>query len=241
MVSFPLMELASETARRGIPVVLTAGRMVSVGDPVHRALPLLGVRFGAGVDAVGSRVGFGRPGVPPPVVVADRWGEAVLFDPLLDEPFDVDDQRSIVVDTARQALGLATPAPERAVADYLDAAWLDRVLEAALDAPLGEPPRWPQLASLHPAVDHERLAVSPEQLAHRRRRADVGWSALRRSVVTRRVTWPPISASLASWFDDGSFARHLLSQLPEPEVVCAELCEVLRPADASRIGAVVAP
>jgi len=233
------MELASATAQHGVPVALTAGRLVLVRAPTCGALPLLGVRFGATVDAVGSRVGFGRPGAPAPIVVADRWGEIVLFDPLLDEPFDVGEQHSIVVDTARRALGLATPATTRHLTTYLDAAWLDRMLEATLHAPLGRPPRWPQLAALHPAVTAERLAVSPEGLAHRRARADVGWAVLRRHVIDRRVRWPPITASLATWFDDGSFARHLLSKLPEPEVVFAELSELLRPDDVVRIGGVV--
>lgn len=239
MVSFPLMAVAAEASRRGVPTVLVGGQMVSVGDPVLRQLPLLGCRFGRSVDAVASRVGFGRPGSPPPVVAADRLGEAVLFDSLLDEPFDATGEASIVIDVARRALGIDTPPPCRSVAEYLDAVWLDRALDATLRAPLGDPPGWRCVAALHPSAPPARALVSPEHLVHRRRADSVSWAAFRTALVERSIRWPPVTADLAAWFDLGSLARHLFSLVPEPDTMRAELAELLRPADVAWIETVV--
>lgn len=239
MVSFPLMAVATQASRRGVPTLLVGGKIVSVGDPVLRALPLVGTRFGGSVDAVASRVGFGRPHSPPPVVAVDRYGEAVMLDPLLDAPYDVSDEPSIVVDAALRALGLDTPAPDRTVAAFLDTVWLDRALAATLDAPLGEPPGWGELAALHPCAPAGPRLLSPEHLVHRRRSDAHSWSAFRSSLIDRAITWPPISGSLAAWFDPGSLCRHLFSLLPEPEVVRAELGELLSPHDVARIESVV--
>lgn len=141
MVSFPLMAVATETSRRGVPTLLVGGAVLSVNDPLIGGPRVLGVRFGQSVDAVASPVGFRRPHSPPPVVAVDRFGEAVLVDPLLDAPYDVSGKPSIVVNAALRALGLATPAPDRPVATFLDTVWLDRALTATLAAPLGQPPR----------------------------------------------------------------------------------------------------
>ena len=240
MVSFPLMAVATEASRRGVPTLLVGGRMVSVGDPVMRGLPLLGCRFGSSVDAVASRVGFGRPGSPPPVVAADRYGEAVMLDPLLDEGFDATDEPSIVVDVARRALGVDTPPPTRSVAAYLDAVWLDRALDVTLDAPLGDPPDWQRVAALHPSAPATPALLSPEHLVHRRRCDSVSWPTFRSAVTRRQTRWPPITGALAAWFDDGSFSRHLFSLLPEPAAMRAELAELLRPSDVAWIESVVA-
>ena len=239
MVSFPLMAVAAEASRRGVPTLLVGGRIVSVGDPVLRGLPLLGTRFGPSVDAVASRVGFGRPHNPPPVVAVDRYGEAVMVDPLLDTPYDVSGEPSIVVDAALRALGIATPLPDRPVAAFLDAVWLDRALAATLEAPLGEPPGWGDLASLHPCAPDRPRLLSPEHLVHRRRSGAHSWSAFRSSLIERSITWPPVTGALAAWFDPGSLCRHLFSYLPEPEVVRAELGELLSPHDVARIESVM--
>lgn len=240
MVSFPLMCVATEASRRGVPTLLVAGRMVSVGDPVLRSLPLLGTRFASSVDAVASRIGFGGPGSPPPILAVDRDGEAVLFDPLLDVPYDVGAEPSIALDAAWRALGLQTPAPDRSVAEYLDAVWLDRILDLTLDAPLGEPPAWAVAASLHPSAPPRSGLMSPEHLVHHRRGDAVGWADFREAVIERRTGWPPITAGLAAWFDEGSFCRHLMAQLPEPSVVLDELAELLAPADFASIADVCA-
>lgn len=239
MVSFPLMAVATEALRRGVPTILVGGQIVSVGEPVLRGLPLLGTRFGASVDAVASRVGFGRPHCPPPIVAVDRHGEAVMLDPLLDAPHDIAGEASIVIDVALRSLGLETASPDRSVAELLDTVWLDRALSATLDAPLGEPPGWGELVRLHPCAPAEPALMSPESLIHRRRSDATSWPEFRRSIIDRSISWPGVSGALAAWFDDGSLCRHLFSLHPEPAIVCAELAELLAPLDVVRIESVV--
>ncbi len=239
------MAVATEASRRGVPTLLVGGAVVSVNDPligglpVLGSLPLLGVRFGQSVDAVASPVGYGRPHSPPPVVAVDRFGEAVLVDPLLDTPYDVSGEPSIVVDAALRALGLGTPAPDRPVATVLDTVWLDRALAATLAAPLGQPPRWGELAALHPCAPTGLRFTSPECLVHRRRANSLSWLTFRSSLVDRAISWPPITGALAVWFDHGSLCRHLFSLLPEPETIQAELGELLSPHDVARIESVM--
>jgi hypothetical protein len=239
MVSFPLMAVATEAAQRRVPVLLTGGKIVPIPDPTPLGLPLLGIRLSRSVDAVASRAGFGRTGSPPPVVAVDRFGEAVLLDPLLEAPYDVTGETSIVVDTGLRALGLETSAPDRSVLSLLDAVWLDRTLMVTLAAPVGEPPGWGELATLHPCAPATGRLTSPEHLVHRRRVASLSWPAFRSSLIEGMVSWSPITGALAAWFDPGSLCRHLFSLLPEPEIVRAELCELLSAQDSARIEAVM--
>lgn len=216
------MAVATEASRRGLPTRLVGGAGVSVNDPligglpVLGGMPLLGVRFGQSVDAVASPVGFGRPHSPPSVVAVDRFGEAVLVDPLL-----------------------GTPAPDRPVATFLDTVWLDRALAATLAAPLGQPPRWGELAALHPCAPTGLRFTSPKCLVHRRRANSLSWLTFRSLLVDRAISWPPITGALAVWFDHGSLCRHLFSLLPEPETIQAELGELLSPHDVTRIESVM--
>lgn len=41
------------------------------------------------------------------------------------------------------------------------------------------------------------------------------------------ATWTPIRPALASWFDEGSFARHCFASLPDLDIVVADLHELL--------------
>lgn len=240
MTSYPLMRLAAEAQRRGTPVVLMAGRVVRLDAPAGEPLPLTGMRLGPTVDAVAAQVGFGPPGVAPPIVAADRHHDTIVVDALLDAPFDVTGHGSVAVDTARRALGLPTPPPGHTVGAYFDAEWLHRILTATLDAPLGDPPHWSRLAGLHPACTAASVPTSPEHLSHRRARTRTDWSSFRRGVIQRHLDWPPVGAALAGWFDDGSLARHLLSRLPDPDIVLAELRDLLRPVDHDRLAGALA-
>ncbi|MEM9464394.1 MAG: hypothetical protein AAGA90_03430 [Actinomycetota bacterium] len=224
-----LLELADDVLGRGGATVVIEGRLVPVGRADPDPFALLGVRFGAAVDAVAVTLGPGHA----PVLAVDRWGEAIVVDgdhrngSLQDAP--------LLLDLARRSMGLATAPPERPVGELVDAVWLDRALRASLDAPLGEPPGWSGLARLHPGGT-SGPSTSPEVLRHRARTAP-SWTVLRFQVAEGRARWPPVSAPLARWFDDGSFARHALAALPESEAVLADLFELLRPADAGRVDA----
>ncbi len=229
-MSTSLLELAGGLLRHHGVFIRLDGRPLRLLGAEPGPFALLGVRFGPAVDAVA--IPLGGPG-PAPVLAVERTGEAIVAGQGGGAAAEPPASGAIVLDLARRSLGLATATPDRPVAQLVDAVWLDRVLAAVLDAPLGEPPGWPAIARHHP------LAIpgpppSPEGLRHRY--VDIGsWSALRRQVVARSVWWPPVSASLAAWFDDGSFARHGFAALADPEIVLADLHELLRPADAARV------
>ena len=228
-----LLQLADHLLARGGVLVRLRGELVPF--PHAEPLPhgLLGVRFGPDVDAVA--VTLGRR--PAPVLAVDRWGEAIVADPAHHRAPAVD--ASLVLDLARRSLGLATAPPEQDVGELVELVWLDRMLDATLRAPLGEPPAWPTLARLHPGA-RCGPPESPEILRHRVEGAP-SWPRLRTAIIESRVRWPPVSPALAGWFDDGSLCRHTLAVHPHASVMLSDLHELLRPSDAERIDAALSP
>ena len=225
----PLLDLADDLLQHGVAMVRMHGRNIRLHRADASPLGLLGVRFGPAVEAVAIRLGRDDG----PVLALDRSGEAmVVTDTGPSRPADLDG--SLTLDLARRSLGLPTAPPARRVDELVDAVWLDRVLRATLDAPLGEPPGWVTLARLHPA--NAGPASSPEALRHEAV-ATPTWERLRHELAEHRVRWPPVSATLARWFDVGSMARHAFAVLPDVDVVNADLADLLRPADAARIHA----
>ena len=139
-----LAELATIAHTDRCSVVATHHRRVLL-DETASPLPFLGVRFGPAVKAVAARIG---PADHRAIVVAvDRSGEAIAYDPTTDR-IESDVRRLTALDPARRTLGLATRPCRRPVWALANLVWLDRVLAATLDAPLGEPPHW--LRRLHP-------------------------------------------------------------------------------------------
>ena len=126
------------------------------------------------------------------------------------------DQR--VDDALRRALRLPTPPPPRSATELLTTWWLDRVVQTALLADPGERLNWAQIAALG------HLPRSPST-----RRGELTHSELRAALEPRH----------AHWFDDGSFARHLLAWLPEREELLADLAVLLPAAIYERLDAAV--
>ncbi|MEZ5167411.1 MAG: hypothetical protein R2695_13325 [Acidimicrobiales bacterium] len=113
----------------------------------------------------------------------------------------------------------------------LDAIWLDRIIGHVLERDLGSTTRWCVLAKLHPlAADSAvlgRAAVTPESLRGRRLGLRVGWAGFRARATSPGAPWPGMSPAIASWLDDGSFARWVLTDLPPIGPVLADLGELL--------------
>jgi len=217
-----LAELATIAHTHRCSVVATHHRRVLLDDTAS-PLPFLGVRFGPAVKAVAARIG---PADHRAIVVAvDRSGEAIAYDPTTDR-IESDVRRLTALDPARRTLGLATRPCRRPVWALANLVWLDRVLAAALDAPLGEPPHWLELRRLHPLAEAGPQS-SPEVLAHHTRHQPTMWAVLRAGSIEGTITWTPIRPALASWFDEGSFARHCFASLPDLDIVVADLHELL--------------
>lgn len=221
MTTEPLLHLARRSARRHTVTIRLRGHTHDLDDTDTRPLPLLGVRFAPTVDALAARVGR-RPGV---TVAGDRSGRVVAIDGP-SAPARPGTPSSLAVDSVRRALGLASEPCARTVTELVAAVWLDRILRATLDAPLGNPPSWVELSRLHPA-GRPGPPPSPEGLSHATRRRAPTWRRLRLGTAEGSIRWTGVDPPLADWFDDGSFARHAFAALPEPDVALGELGELL--------------
>ena len=112
-------------------------------------------------------------------------------------------------------------------------AWLDRVLDEILATDPGTRPPWPALSARHPlaagrVVDPHELCARTDALPH-------GWETLRRAATSAALAGPVMSSALAAWFDEGSFARHLLSTTGDGAELLADVLALLAPADAGRV------
>ncbi len=225
-----LAELATIAHTHRCSVVATHHRRVLLDDTAS-PLPFLGIRFGPAVEAVAAPIG---PHDHRTIVVAvDRSGEAIAFDPATGR-IESDIQRLTALDPPRRTLGLATRPCRRPVWALANLVWLDRVLAATLDAPLGDPPQWLELGRLHPLAEAGPPS-SPEVLAHHTRHQPATWAALRAGSIEGTTTWTPVRPALASWFDEGSFARHCFASLPDLDIVVADLHELLGPSGWRRV------
>ncbi len=229
-----LFGLAKATIEHQRPLGLVEGRIVALtlrpGAPdwtdVH------GLRCGPAVAAAAFSFGWSDRCDRPLAFALDRHHTAIVADPQLTEPLFVDEEDSLLLDAARRVLGLHTPPPNRTPLELNDAVWLDRMLEMVLGHPLGEPPLWPVLASLHPLSDG---CPTPETLRHHRNSLRTDWSEVHELASAIGVDWVPLTAAGAAWFDAGSLSRWLFAALPEPSTMLTELRELLRPSDFARV------
>jgi hypothetical protein len=52
-------------------------------------------------------------------------------------------------------------------------------------------------------------------------------AVLRGGLIEGTIRWTSIRSALASWFDEGSFARHCFASLPDLDIVVAGLHDLL--------------
>ncbi len=244
-----LRALADEALISGTALLHEGGRHpVSVAseplDPGTAPEPLLGVRCTASVIAVGY---------PAEVVVHDRGevrdlvvgvavgcdGRTAIADPTSPVRIEPAGDGCVTFDVGLRALRLPTPPPPDTVSGFVDRLWLDRVLDLVLLADLGNPPRWRDISRCHPLTGGR--ALQPSAMRRARDELAVEWEAFRRSVARSGGSGPVMSAALAAWYDTGSFARRLLSALPDPDLVADDLDELLRSSDAEQLHVALSP
>lgn len=181
-----------------------------------------------------------RSGATARVLRDRRTGEVTVHtaatDPL--DPAERDGvDAGVLDDYLRLALRLPTPPPRRDTTELYAAMWIHVVMsEAALHRLLDAP--WPRVAALHPVLDVtgrldepdlddwavEHLAEAAELLARSH-----PWARVR---ATCQEGVGPVggrAAELASWLDDGAFARLVLANLGPVEDLLADLHHLLRP------------
>lgn len=134
-------------------------------------------------------------------------------------------------DVCRRALGVPTHPPAWSTAVLWATQWLDALVELAGTSLSPSRLGWPAVAALHPAVAALRgdtngePDITPLELAERANQLTAwrDWPLLRRSCAAGTWSAPVIDPELASWFDDGSFARWLIGGYPD----LADLHDVL--------------
>jgi hypothetical protein len=154
-----------------------------------------------GIVANASARRLDDDGAPEPVtvaVLASRAGVTAHAITGLSPDGDVEGGEGRLVDACRRVLGLATAPPDQCTRWWSVLDWVDRVLDAALGADLGEPPPWPVVLRLDRGAD---LAGAP-------------WSAVRARCATGRLVLPATTAAAAAWMDDGMFSREVVTAYP---------------------------
>lgn len=220
-----------------------------VPTPVgHPTDPLIGLRAPAswsaiGLVASGTLRSLDRPaattGSLAVTVLTDRLGAtvSVLGEPHGELQVIESPPEGWGADALARVLDRPTPPPADPPSLWLEAAWLDGLAADLLARP--DPSRsWAWLARRHPLVGTGPVP-EPDDLARRTaaHAAAHPWSALRLEAATAvealvgpDAVHPPPPAEVvapAEWFDDGSYARWLLRQLPPPEVLLPDLVAVL--------------
>ncbi len=213
--SHPLERLLGSRPRHRVEglAVLAAGRVLDTSGtgsitPHPAGERLGGVTPGAPVwiaqviwrdgTAVASLVGLDASGAPGPI-----------------RPFV--SSCGPIPDAMRRALDLPTPPPSTGPHGYWFLAWLSAVADASATDPL-------DVAAWHPGIDPRELDAGEldddlasfciDRLAEHA--AITGWEGIRRCAVEGWLDIGSCEPSLATWFDDGSFSRHVLGQLVEP-------------------------
>lgn len=238
---------------------VSLGSWPGVGAADHPTDPLVGFVAPEAWHAIGLVAGGrGRalPGAPPPAegllgeqvvtAVVDRdgtWasmlghpgepGQALASTPLGCTP-----------DALHRCLGLATPSPSEGPGAWLETVWLDRMAALVLGERPGALRSWRSLTDHHPLSGHRGLS-SPEELARRTATfaASHPWNLLRiryaaESAAALGATPPPGAGTVveaSQWFDDGSFSRWVMRNLPPAEVVLVDLVAVLPPTLGDRL------
>ncbi len=145
--------------------------------------------------------------------------DAELATALGDAP---DDTVGEQIDLLRLAFGLPTPPPPCGT----DVFWTIEWLSALLDTEAGDLGDWTDVADRHPAMSLARPQHDPSgagepafagvewtAVVHAFTRV-FSWRRLRALVGDDRLPVPELIPSDAMWFDDGAFARFLLSRCP---------------------------
>ncbi len=233
-VSHPPGTVLLAGASGRIRVVEPARRPGAPSSAAPADSPLVGRLLPASVAAVALTLAAptprASPGVPAPgptapgdhgFVAADRDGTVVWCPPSGPDPVP---PATIVcaLDLVLRALGSPTCEPAERPLALLDATWLDRCL--ALTAAASTPPSWPRLSRLHPLA-HGR-PLRPRALRRRRHDfdRDLDWSGVRRGLIDGSLAWARPSPELAAWLDEGSLARWVLAEVPEPDELLDALC-----------------
>jgi hypothetical protein len=164
-----------------------------------------------------------RDGTAASVVGAPAGSERMIEDPPV----------GLVADVLNRVLGRPTPPPEEPTGTMVELTWLDR-LAGGLLHPRGRVRSWRWMADRHPlrgggpVPSPEELAARTAAYSEQRTWADVRFFGAEQELPAARFGPPDGTTALAAtWFDDGSLSRWLLSTLPPADALVPDLLAVL--------------
>ena len=164
----------------------------------------------------------------------DRQGDslALFHDHEADDVETLSAVAGTLLDIGLRALGRSTARCSSPVVWFPDGVFLQRVSQL-LDKRRGSCTRrrltWDGVSPLYP-LNVVGKPLSARIIRHLRQdfHERNTWSSLRRGVVEQPVSAPPIlpglTPAVAGWLDDGSFARWVLSRVPDPPSILELLC-----------------
>ena len=162
----------------------------------------------------------------------DRHGRcAVRIESLGRRTLGFDAVAGPLLDISRRSLGVTTPPAPDPVVTLADAIFFDRALSLILESELGRTPTWSEISALHPLAEGD--ALSADELLDRRRQFEMQytWEALR--LVASRAPRGALciaqglDCGVASWLDAGSFARWVLTELPDLDDARADVTQLV--------------
>lgn len=146
-----------------------------------------------------------------------------------------------VADALLRTLGHPTPEPTDSLSTWVEATWIDRLATATLHRP-GAIRTWTAAARLHPLAPQDKVLPGP-LLGVEVQALDVesSWARMRQlwagneSVPLSPYIAGTVAVPLAEWFDDGSFSRWVLRNLPPAEAVLPAVLDALPASVASEL------
>ena len=176
------------------------------------------------------------------VVLVHRSGQVVSRLRVGDEVSHETPAHGLTLDCLQRAFGLPSAPPMTSTGGLFAATWLENVLVAAGDRPMGL--TWAQIQALHPArqlldSDHPDAPAADLVAAARVLERVCGWERLRWMVVEGAWLERDLSPTDAAWFDTGAFSRWVLGQRPGIELLLEELNRNLPSGVVARCAAVV--
>lgn len=227
-------------------VAVLANQIITIPPPLGIAEslygPLVGVRCSRAVQAVAyplpARLIGSETTDTRIAVVVSRTVAPQIVDPRREQPLTIEAELGPVVDVGRRVLGMSTPIESTPPSDVLDVFWLDGIISEVLRSEPSEPLGWAAASVLHPLTDR---AIEPWRLRNRRLRLPLDWGAFRRQASRVGSHWPGMDPAIASWLDDGSFARWCLADLPDHDTLVDDLRDLLEPSLMACIDEALAP
>lgn len=168
-------------------------------------------------------------------VLVDRQGNsaAVLDDGCGNVQTLCDRPAGVLADTLRRVLGLPTAPPEVPIGYCVENAWLDAIATIVLARP-GEVDTWDALVRLHPLAGARGAGCSPVELCNSVQvlQAESSWARMlalwgRHEGLHHHGPPGTKAIPLAQWFDEGSFARWSLRNLPVAEELLPAVLDAL--------------